>query len=104
MLTNGRQNSLLFVLGQFGHPRYETGSFVSFLIATLGSVIDSIGDYYACVNVIEAPPPPKSAVNRGIAIEGFMSFLSGWAGAGHATSTYGSNIGAMGITRVYIIT
>ncbi|XP_060564520.1 solute carrier family 23 member 1-like, partial [Ruditapes philippinarum] len=86
--------------GQFGHPRYETGAFITFLIGTLGSIIDSIGDYYACVKVIEAPPPPRHAVNRGIAVEGFMSFIAGWAGAGHATSTFGGNIGAIGITKV----
>lgn len=36
----------------------------------------------------------------GIALEGLFSFLAGWAGAGHATSTFGGNIGAIGITRV----
>ncbi|KAL4231463.1 hypothetical protein ACF0H5_009040 [Mactra antiquata] len=86
--------------GQFGPPRYDTGAFITFIIGTIGSIIDSIGDYYACVKVVEAPPPPKHAVNRGIAVEGFMSFIAGWAGAGHATSTFGGNIGAIGITRV----
>ncbi|KAL4231462.1 hypothetical protein ACF0H5_009039 [Mactra antiquata] len=86
--------------GQFGPPRYDTGAFITFIIGTIGSIIDSIGDYYACVKVVEAPPPPKHAVNRGIAVEGFMSFIAGWAGAGHATSTFGGNIGAIGITKV----
>lgn len=92
------------IKGQFGRPRYETGAFITFIIGTLGSIIDSIGDYYACVKVIEAPPPPKHSVNRGIAVEGFMSFFAGWAGAGHATSTFGGNIGAIGITRVLFMT
>ncbi|XP_053385784.1 solute carrier family 23 member 1-like [Mercenaria mercenaria] len=88
------------VTGQFGRPRYDTGALISFLIATLASIIDSIGDYYACVKVIEAPPPPKHAVSRGIAVEGLLSFIAGAAGAGHATSTFGGNIGAIGITKV----
>lgn len=92
--------SYFIIIGQFGRPRYDTGAFITFIIGTIGSIIDSIGDYYACVKVIEAPPPPKHAVNRGIAVEGFMSFIAGWAGAGHATSTFGGNIGAIGITKV----
>ncbi|KAH3788486.1 hypothetical protein DPMN_166630 [Dreissena polymorpha] len=86
--------------GQFGSPSYDTGALITFLLGTIGSIIDSIGDYYACVKVIEAPPPPKHAVNRGIAVEGFMSIMAGWAGAAHATSTFGGNIGAIGITKV----
>ena len=90
--------------GQFGPPGFDTGALITFLLGTIGSIIDSIGDYYACVKVIEAPPPPKHAVNRGIAVEGFMSIMAGWAGAAHATSTFGGNIGAIGITRVtYVV-
>ncbi|KAK3096137.1 hypothetical protein FSP39_023616 [Pinctada imbricata] len=58
------------------------------------------GDYYACAKMCEVPPPPSHAVNRGIAIEGLMSTISGFVGCGHATTTYGGNIGAIGITRV----
>ena len=75
---------------------------MTFLMGTISSIIDSIGDYYACAKICDAPPPPKHAVNRGIAVEGFMSIVAGWAGAGHATSTFGGNIGAIGITKVII--
>ncbi|WAQ93740.1 S23A2-like protein [Mya arenaria] len=68
--------------------------------ATLISVLDSIGDYYACARVCRVPAPPKHAVNRGIMIEGLCSMLSGAVGCGHATSTYGGNIGAIGVTKV----
>ena len=64
------------------------------------SVLDSIGDYYACARVSRVPPPPAHACNRGILIEGACSFLSGAVGCGHATTTYGGNIGAIGITKV----
>ncbi|WAQ93785.1 S23A2-like protein [Mya arenaria] len=63
-------------------------------------VLDSIGDYYACARVCRVPAPPKHAVNRGIMIEGLCSMLSGAVGCGHATSTYGGNIGAIGVTKV----
>lgn len=73
---------------------------VGFLIATLTSILDSIGDYYATAAICRVPPPPKHGVNRGIAVEGFCSMISGMFGVGHATTTYGGNIGAIGMTRV----
>lgn len=85
---------------QFGPPGFDVSIFVGFFIATIISVLDSIGDYYACAKTCNVPPPPSHAVNRGIAIEGLCTTLSGIMGAGHATSTYGGNIGAIGITKV----
>lgn len=86
--------------GQFGPPGFHTGALVTFLLSTVSSIIDSVGDYYACAKVCYAPPPPKHAINRGIAVEGMMSLIGGSAGTAHATSTFGGNIGAIGITRV----
>ncbi|OWF35568.1 solute carrier family 23 member 2-like isoform X2 [Mizuhopecten yessoensis] len=86
--------------GQFGAPSFHTGVFVAFLIATITSILDSIGDYYACARVCNVPPPPRHAINRGIAIEGFASTISGILGCGHATTTNGGSIGAVGVTKV----
>ncbi|XP_033763016.1 solute carrier family 23 member 2-like [Pecten maximus] len=85
---------------QFGTPSFDTGVFISFFIGTLTSILDSIGDYYACARTCNVPPPPRYAVNRGLAVEGFGSTLSGLLGCGHATTTYGGNIGAIGLTKV----
>jgi nucleobase transporter 1/2 len=41
-------------------------------------------------------------LNRGIAAEGFSSIISGMVGAGHATTSYSGNIGAIGITKVFV--
>lgn len=86
--------------GQYGAFGFSVTAFVGFIIASIMSIMDSIGDYYACARVCRVPPPPAHGVNRGIAIEGLCSALSGAIGCGHATSTYGGNIGAIGITRV----
>ncbi|XP_053374641.1 solute carrier family 23 member 1-like isoform X1 [Mercenaria mercenaria] len=86
--------------GQYGAFGFSAAAFLSFMIATVMSILDSIGDYYACAKVARVPAPPKHAVNRGILIEGVCSFLSGSVGCGHATSTYGGNIGAIGVTKV----
>ena len=34
-------------------------------------------------------------------MEGFCSMVSGFYGTGHATTTYGGNIGAIGMTKVW---
>ncbi|XP_048746327.2 solute carrier family 23 member 2-like [Ostrea edulis] len=86
--------------GQFGSISFSTSVFAGFLIGTVTSVIDSIGDYYACAKMVNVPPPPVHSVNRGIAIEGFCSLIAGFMGCGHATTTYGGNIGAIGVTKV----
>ncbi|KAL3863268.1 hypothetical protein ACJMK2_005033 [Sinanodonta woodiana] len=86
--------------GQFGSPSFDISVFIGFLIASFMCILDSIGDYIACARVCRVPPPPAHAANRGIAVEGLMSALSGAIGCGHATTTYGGNIGAIGITKV----
>lgn len=86
--------------GQYGTISFSTAAFISCLIATILSILDSISDYYACARVCRVPAPPSHAVNRGILVEGLCSFLSGVVGCGHATTTSGGNIGAIGITRV----
>ena len=73
---------------------------MGFLIGTITSILDSIGDYYACAKMCNLPPPPSHSVNRGIAVEGFCSLIAGFLGCGHATTTYGGNLGAIGVTKV----
>ena len=36
-------------------------------------------------------------------MEGFCSTIAGLLGCGHATTTYGGNIGAIGVTRVSVL-
>ncbi|KAK3087985.1 hypothetical protein FSP39_013082 [Pinctada imbricata] len=86
--------------GFHGAPKYDTAVLVAFLIATFISILDSIGDYYACAAMSHVPPPPTHAVNRGIFAEGICTILSGVFGSPVGTTTYGPNIGAIGVTRV----
>ncbi|KAL4231304.1 hypothetical protein ACF0H5_008884 [Mactra antiquata] len=86
--------------GQFGAPLFSVNAVIGFLIATITSILDSIGDYYATAAICRVPTPPNHAVNRGIAVEGLFSMISGTFGVAHATTTYGGNIGAIGMTRV----
>ncbi|PIK50018.1 putative solute carrier family 23 member 2 [Apostichopus japonicus] len=69
----------------------------------LASMVESIGDYYACARISGAPPPPEHAVNRGIGMEGFGSLLAGMWGSGNGTTSYSENIGAIGITKSAVV-
>ena len=75
---------------------------MAMLAATMTSIIESVGDYYACARISCVQPPPAHAVNRGIATEGFGSILSGLVGSGGATTSYSQNVGAIGFTKVTI--
>ncbi|XP_071091152.1 solute carrier family 23 member 1-like [Haliotis cracherodii] len=86
--------------GQFGMFTFNAGVFSSFLVSSLLSIIDSIADYSACARICHVPPPPAHAVNRGVAVEGVMSIITGGLGIGHATSSFGGNIGTIGLTKV----
>ena len=87
-------------LGQYGMVSFSGPAFVAFFIATIISILDSMGDYFACARTCQVSAPPAHAVNRGILIEGLCTFLSGSVGCGHATTTYGDTIGALAITKV----
>ncbi|KAL3863439.1 hypothetical protein ACJMK2_005195 [Sinanodonta woodiana] len=84
----------------FGWPTVSAAGYVGFMAATLSSIVESVGDYFAAAHLSCAPPPPAHALNRGIAVEGFCSIFSGMVGAAHATTSYSGNIGAIAITKV----
>ena len=70
------------------------------LAATISSIIESVGDYYATARICALPPPPKHTINRGIAIEGMAGVLSGLFGVCHGTTSYSGVIGFIGVTGV----
>ena len=69
------------------------------LAGVLASIVESVGDYYACARLSGAPPPPRHAINRGIGLEGIGCVLAGSFGA-LGTTSYSQNVGAIGITKV----
>ena len=88
--------------GQWGTPTVSVAAVFGMLAGVLSSIIESVGDYYACARLSGAPPPPKHAINRGIAMEGVGCLLAGAFGSGSGTTSYSQNIGAIGITKVNI--
>jgi len=84
----------------WGGPTFSLAMFVSMLVATVTSVLESIGDYYAAARASAVPSPPTHAVNRGIAIEGLGAMLSGLFGAAHATTSYSTPTAMIRLTGV----
>ncbi|TNF27346.1 MAG: xanthine permease [Deltaproteobacteria bacterium] len=84
----------------YGMPRFEVSAFIALVAGYLASMIESIGDYYACARLSGAPTPTRKTINRGIGMEGVGSVLAGIMGTGNATTSYSENIGAIGLTRV----
>ena len=81
-------------------PVVSVGVLMGMTAAMLSSIVESIGDYYACARICQAPNPPKHAVNRGIFMEGLGNTIAGLIGATAGTNTYSGPIGMISITGV----
>nr|XP_054764940.1 solute carrier family 23 member 1-like [Lytechinus pictus] len=86
--------------GQWGAPTFKIGGILGVTAGTFASIIESIGDYYACAKLAGAPPPPGHALNRGIGMEGLGGFFSALWGTGTSSTSYSGNVGYIGITKV----
>ncbi|XP_069175261.1 solute carrier family 23 member 1 [Procambarus clarkii] len=86
--------------GQWGVPTVSVVGTVGMLAAVFSSIIESVGDYYACARVAGAPLPPTHAINRGIGVEGIGCMMAGLWGTGSGTTSYSGNIGVLSITKV----
>ncbi len=85
---------------QWGLPQFGAAAFVGMLAGVLASMVESIGDYYACARLSGAPVPTAKTINRGITFEGIGCLIAGIMGTGNGTTSYSENIGAIGLTRV----
>ena len=85
---------------QWGLPIFGAAGIVGMLAGYLASVIESVGDYYACARLAGAPVPTPRMINRGIGTEGLGCLVAGIFGTGNGTTSYSENIGAIGLTRV----
>lgn len=85
---------------QWGLPTISAAGVIGMLSAVVSSIIESIGDYYACARLSCAPPPPIHAINRGIFVEGLSCVLDGIFGTGNGSTSSSPNIGVLGITKV----
>ena len=52
-------------VGQWGLPTVSSAGVFGMVAGVLASMMESVGDYYACARMCQVPPPPMHAVNRG---------------------------------------
>ncbi|XP_071501750.1 solute carrier family 23 member 1-like [Diadema antillarum] len=86
--------------GQWGPPKITAPGVLGMIVGCTASIVESIGDYYACARIAGAPPLPPHAVNRGIGMEGVGGIISALWGTGMGATSYSQNIGVIGITKV----
>ena len=85
---------------QWGMPQFGVAATVGMIAGYLASMVESIGDYYACARLSGAPVPDEKTINKGITFEGIGCLIAGIIGTGNGTTSYSENIGAIGLTRV----
>jgi nucleobase transporter 1/2 len=85
---------------QWGWPVFGVAAIVGMLAGYIASIVESVGDYFACARLAGAPIPNAKVVNRGIGMEGIGCLVAGIFGTGNGTTSYSENIGAIGLTRV----
>lgn len=85
---------------QWGMPVFSIAAIVGMLAGVVASIVESVGDYYACARLAGAPVPTAKVVSRGIGMEGVGGLIAGIIGSGNGTTSYSENIGAIGLTRV----
>jgi xanthine/uracil permease len=70
------------------------------LAGYLGSMVESIGDYYSCARMAEAPVPTEKMISRGLGAEGLGCLIASIFQTGNGTTSYSENIGSIGLTHV----
>ncbi|KAM9651307.1 solute carrier family 23 member 2-like isoform 3-T3 [Trichechus inunguis] len=85
--------------GQWGLPTISLAGVFGIIAGVISSMVESVGDYYACARLVGAPAPPRHAINRGIGIEGLGCLLAGAWGTGNGTTSYSENVAVLGITQ-----
>ncbi|MBU2649201.1 purine/pyrimidine permease [bacterium] len=89
---------------KWGFPNFGSATLwagaLGMLAGYLASMIESIGDYYACARISEAPVPTGKMISRGLGAEGLGCLIAGVLQTCNGTTSYSENIGSIGLTRV----
>ncbi|VEN74001.1 conserved membrane hypothetical protein [Candidatus Desulfarcum epimagneticum] len=89
---------------KWGFPDFSSATIwagvFGMLAGYLASMIESIGDYYACARISEAPVPTSRMISRGLGAEGLGCLIAGIFQTCNGTTSYSENIGSIGLTRV----
>ena len=70
------------------------------IIASLMGMVESVGDYYILARACEKPTPPRHALNRGLAMEGFINVICGSLNMGHGSASFSEPLAFLKISGV----
>ncbi|CAH2305256.1 solute carrier family 23 member 3 [Pelobates cultripes] len=87
-------------LGAWGWPQFTLHSLSVGIAMALTSSLSSLCCYILCDRMIDCPPIPSQACNRGICMEGAGNILSGILGSICGAGSSIPNAGMAGITKV----
>lgn len=59
--------------GRWGPPKPLGVALIGLAAGYVTSIVESVGDYFACARLAGAPPPPAFAVNRGEIADGAIN-------------------------------
>ncbi|XP_004292763.1 PREDICTED: putative nucleobase-ascorbate transporter 10 [Fragaria vesca subsp. vesca] len=85
---------------QWGSPTFNAGEALAMVAASLVSLIESSGTFYATARYGSATPVPPSVVSRGVGWLGVGVFLNGMFGSLTGTTASVENAGLLALTRV----
>ncbi|KAK9074498.1 hypothetical protein SSX86_007096 [Deinandra increscens subsp. villosa] len=85
---------------QWGIPTFHLRTSIIMIFVSLVASVDSVGTYYSTSMHINAKPPTRGIVSRGIGLEGFCSVLAGLWGTGGGSTTLTENVHTVTITKV----
>lgn len=85
---------------QWGMPQFTLAFAIGMFAGVVASMIESLGDYYAVARIAGVGAPSEKRINHGIGMEGIGNVIAGIMGTGNGSTSYGENIGAIGITGV----
>ncbi|KAJ0770704.1 putative xanthine/uracil/vitamin C permease [Helianthus annuus] len=85
---------------QWGIPVFHLRTSVIMIVVSLVASVDSVGTYYSTSMHINAKPPTRGIVSRGIGLEGLCSVLAGLWGTGGGSTTLTENAHTVAITKI----
>jgi uracil permease len=98
----GVRDAPWFGLPQFGMPRFNIVAVLTFVIVSLATICEHLGDTLVTSKVVGQDFYKNPGLHRTLAGDGLATtWASLWGGP--PNTTYGENIGVMAITRVYSV-
>ncbi|NXV93201.1 S23A3 protein, partial [Calonectris borealis] len=85
--------------GEWGWPLLTRRALAVGIAMAIGCSMNSVGCYVLCGRLLQAPPLPSHACNRGLCTEGLGSLLAGLLGTPGGTAASIANACATGLTQ-----